>query len=56
MAGLSQSVQLSSGDIALFPHDAAHAISGLPTIQDDAACRYGNPAPFDQGEPGTGLI
>jgi len=56
MTGLSQPVQLAAGDIALFPHDAAHAISGLSEIPDDAACRYGNPAPFDQGSPGTGLI
>lgn len=56
MADFSHPKQLSAGDIALFPHDAAHAISGLPTISADAACHYGNPTPFDHGEPGTGLI
>jgi AraC family transcriptional activator of mtrCDE len=55
MPSQSLPVKMLAGDIAFFPHDAAHAFCGLPHIPDQAF-DYSNPAPLDPAAPGTGLL
>jgi AraC-like DNA-binding protein len=55
MPSLSQPVKMVAGDIAFFPHDAAHAFSGQPHLSDQTF-DYGNPAPLNKNAPGTGLL
>lgn len=51
----SQPTQMHSGDIAFFPHDAAHTFSALEKVPDKPF-DYSNPAPLDRTAPGTGLL
>lgn len=47
--------KMQAGDIAFFPHDAAHAFSGqamIPATPFD----YSQPAPLDPEAPGAGLL
>ncbi len=55
MPDLSQPIKMVAGDIAFFPHDAAHTLCGLAQTPDHAF-DYGNPAPLDPNAPGTGLL
>lgn len=56
MPGRTQPTRMHAGDIAFFPHDAAHAFSSRQQISSDQAFSYGTPVPFDRGASGTGLI
>lgn len=47
--------QMRAGDIALFPHDAAHTFSALPSVPDHPF-DYSNPSPLDKDAPGSGLL
>lgn len=47
--------RMGEGDIAFFPHDAAHTFSALPVIPDQPF-DYGKPASLDRDAPGTGLL
>ncbi len=55
MPGQAQPTRMHAGDIAFFPHDAAHTFSGLPTIPEQAL-DYSKPAPLDSSSPGAGLL
>lgn len=46
---------LAAGDIAFFPHDAAHTFSAQPVIPMQPF-DYSHPAPLDRQSPGTGLL
>ncbi|MDD2686066.1 MAG: AraC family transcriptional regulator [Gallionella sp.] len=51
----AEPVLLLAGDIAFFPHDAAHSFSAHAMIsQQDFD--YSQPAPLDKTAPGTGLL
>lgn len=51
----AEPVLLLAGDIAFFPHDAAHSFSAHAMIsQQDFD--YSHPAPLDKTAPGTGLL
>ncbi len=51
----SKPTQMRAGDIALFPHDAAHTFSALPSVPDQPF-DYSNPSPLDKDAPGAGLL
>ncbi|MBI5891680.1 MAG: AraC family transcriptional regulator [Nitrosomonadales bacterium] len=51
----SAPTRMAAGDIAFFPHDAAHAFSAEPDIPQQAF-DYSRPAPLDAHAPGTGLL
>jgi AraC-like DNA-binding protein len=51
----SEPTLMTAGDIAFFPHDAAHAFSALPVIPQQPF-DYSHPAPLDSHAPGTGLL
>ena len=55
MPDQAQPTRMRAGDIAFFPHDAAHTFSGLPTIPEQAF-DYSRPAPLDASIPGAGLL
>lgn len=55
MPGMAQSVKMTAGDVAFFPHDAPHVFSGVPNVPDETF-DYGNPAPLSKYAPGTGLL
>lgn len=55
MPSLSSPVKLVAGDIAFFPHDAAHAFCGSPQLPEQPF-DYSNPAPLNPDAPGTGLL
>lgn len=46
---------MSEGDIAFFPHDAAHTFSALPVIPQQPF-DYSPPVPLDKTAPGAGLL
>lgn len=51
----SEPTRMAAGDIAFFPHDAAHTFSAgavIPTQPFD----YSHPAPLDKDAPGAGLL
>jgi len=50
-----QPTHLREGDIAFFPHDAAHTFSALPVIPQKPF-DYSNPPPLDKAAPGAGLL
>ncbi|MFZ2303002.1 MAG: AraC family transcriptional regulator [Gallionella sp.] len=56
MPGHARPVQMRAGDIAFFPHDAAHAFSSRQQVSPGQAFSYGTPVPFDRDAPGAGLI
>jgi AraC family transcriptional activator of mtrCDE len=47
--------QMLTGDIALFPHDAAHTFSALPVIPKQPF-DFMHPAPLERSAPGSGLL
>ncbi|MFZ5523532.1 MAG: AraC family transcriptional regulator [Pseudomonadota bacterium] len=47
--------RMGSGDIAFFPHDAAHTFSAHPAISQQPY-DYSRPAPLDRNSPGAGLL
>lgn len=47
--------QMRAGDIAFFPHDAAHTFSALPVIPQQPF-DYSKPAQLDKTAPGAGLL
>jgi len=47
--------QMTEGDIAFFPHDAAHSFSAPPVIPP-LPFDYKRPAPLDKSASGTGLL
>lgn len=51
----SAPTRMSAGDIAFFPHDAAHAFSAEHVIPQHPF-DYSHPAPLDSHAPGTGLL
>jgi AraC-like DNA-binding protein len=51
----SAPTRMAAGDIAFFPHDAAHSFSALPVVPQQAF-DYSHPAPLDVHAPGTGLL
>lgn len=55
MPNQSKPTQMRAGDIALFPHDAAHTFSALPSVPDHPF-DYSNPSPLDKEAPGSGLL
>jgi len=55
MPNQSNPTQMRSGDIAFFPHDAAHTFSALPRISEQPF-DYSNPARLDKSAPGAGLL
>ncbi len=55
MSGNSVPIHLQDGDIAFFPHYAAHTFSGKPYVPEQAF-DYSHPAPVDRNAPGTGLL
>jgi len=48
-------VRMGAGDVAFFPHDAAHAFSGQAQIPD-APFDYSHPSPLNAAVPGDGLL
>ncbi|GAB4118095.1 MAG: AraC family transcriptional regulator [Sideroxydans sp.] len=48
-------IRMEEGDIAFFPHDAAHTFSALPVIPQQPF-DYSHPAPLDKTAPGAGLL
>lgn len=52
----AEPISMRTGDISFFPHDAAHAISGLQHISADQPSSMGTQVAFDQHGPGTGLL
>ncbi len=55
MPNLPKPTQMRAGDIALFPHDAAHTFSALPSVPNHPF-DYSNPSPLDKEAPGSGLL
>lgn len=55
MPDQARPTRMRAGDIAFFPHDAAHTFSGLSTIPEQAF-DYSKPAPLDPSIPGAGLL
>lgn len=51
----SEPTRMNAGDIAFFPHDAAHTFSALPGIPE-RTCDYHYPGPLDRNAPGAGLL
>ncbi|MGC2165597.1 MAG: cupin domain-containing protein [Gallionella sp.] len=51
----SKPARMTAGDIAFFAHDAAHTLSAVPDIPEQA-CDYRHPHPMDKHAPGTGLL
>lgn len=51
----SAPTRMAAGDIAFFPHDAAHTFSALPVIPQQPY-DYSHPAPLDKDAPGAGLL
>jgi AraC-like DNA-binding protein len=51
----SAPTRMAAGDIAFFPHDAAHTFSALPVIPQQPF-DYSHPAPLDKDAPGAGLL
>lgn len=51
----SKPIHLRDGDIAFFPHYAAHSFSGKPQLPQQPF-DYSHPAPLDRTAPGTGLL
>lgn len=49
-------IPMHAGDIALFAHDAAHAISGIQHIAANQPSSMGTQVAFDEHAPGTGLL
>lgn len=47
--------RMSAGDIAFFPHDAAHSFSGEPKLPEQPS-DYHCPVPRDKSATGTGLL
>ncbi|MGZ8257034.1 MAG: cupin domain-containing protein, partial [Gallionella sp.] len=47
--------RMSEGDIAFFPHDAAHTFSALPVIPQ-TPFDHSHPAPLDKSAAGAGLL
>lgn len=47
--------KMRAGDIAFFPHDAAHVFSAHPVIPQQPF-DYSQPAPLDKQAPGAGLL
>ncbi len=56
LPGEAKPIPMRAGDITFFPHDAAHAISGLQHASADQAFSLGTQVPFDEHAPGTGLL
>ncbi len=52
----TEPIPMSAGDITFFPHDAAHAISGLQHVAADQPFSLGTQVAFDEHAPGTGLL
>lgn len=48
-------IRMGEGDVAFFPHDAAHTFSAHPVIPQKH-CDYSQPAPLDKAAPGAGLL
>ncbi|OGS92030.1 MAG: hypothetical protein A2Z95_03970 [Gallionellales bacterium GWA2_60_18] len=55
MPNQADPIRMQTGDIAFFPHDAAHAFSGQPQIPP-TPFDYSRPAPLNAEAPGTGLL
>lgn len=55
MPNQAKPTQMHAGDVAFFPHDAAHTFSALPHIPE-RPFDYSKPAPFDKTAPGAGLL
>lgn len=55
MRDSSGPIPMHAGDVALFPHDAAHAFGAQPQIPD-TPFDYSHPAPLNTVAPGTGLL
>ncbi len=55
MPNQTNPTQMHAGDIAFFPHDAAHTFSALPRIPE-RPFDYSKPAPLDKTAPGAGLL
>ncbi len=55
MPDQAQPTQMRAGDIAFFPHDVAHAFSGMPQIPEQVF-DFSKPAPLDAQAPGAGLL
>lgn len=51
----SDPTRMHDGDIAFFPHDAAHTFSALSTIPEQPF-DCSKPAPLSKAAPGTGLL
>jgi len=51
----SAPTRMAAGDIAFFPHDAAHAFSARPDLPQQPF-DYSRPGPLDRHAPGTGLL
>ncbi|BBI99469.1 transcriptional regulator [Ferrigenium kumadai] len=47
---------MRAGDISFFPHDAAHAISGLRHVSPGQEFNLGRQVAFDERAAGTGLL
>ncbi len=52
----AEPIPIRAGDITFFPHDSAHAISGLQHPASDQAFSLGRQVPFDERTLGTGLL
>jgi len=55
MPSHSKPARMRAGDIAFFPHDAAHTFSALSRIPEQPF-DYSKPAPLDNTSPGAGLL
>ena len=55
LTGDTVATRMQAGDIAFFPHDAAHAFSAQPVIPQQPF-DYLHPAPLDANAPGSGLL
>jgi hypothetical protein len=55
MSDGSEPIPMRAGDIALSPHDVAHAFGAEPQMPD-TPFDYSEPAPLDTNAPGTGLL
>jgi AraC-like DNA-binding protein len=51
----TEPTRMRAGDIAFFPHDAAHTFSAHPTLTRQPY-DYSRPAPLDKNSPGGGLL
>lgn len=52
----AEPIPMRAGDISFFPHDAAHAISGLQQVSANQPFSMGTQVAFDDSIPGTGLL